>query len=203
MINVEDIIGNILQPLRTSDDIGFYHYGNQYELKEVFSSKHYNAKYPFVWLVMPFTGNPTESLDKKQVTLNIRLLLVTGSKLEWLNDKRNIETFGKVLNPLYDKIVKEFTQNLQIQIINNEINVKKLHNYFDEGQGTRSNPSKRNVLDYCDVIQMEFNAIISKRSDCDVITNPAEQKTTVLIINGQVLVIGNTIRSGQNNILTI
>lgn len=193
MINVETIIGNILKPLRDDGTIGFYHFGNEYELKEVFESKKYNPKYPFVWLVMPFQGNSRENLNAKQIDTRVRLLLATGSKLEWLNDKRNIETYEKVLNPLYDSIIKTFTKNLQIIIKNNEVDVKKLHNYFDRDQGTRSNPSKRNILDYCDIIQVEFDAIIKSQGDCNVKTNPPRETSFVLIINGQVLTLGNNI----------
>lgn len=159
MINVEEIIGEVLKPLRTADIIGLYHFGNEYELKEVFDIKKYNVKQPYVWLVMPLEGNSTNDIDKKELRTKVKLILACNTHKEWLNPKRNIETYEKILNPLYDNIVKTFTKSIYITVIDDNINVKKLHNYYKTDLGTRSNPQKNTVNAYWDVIVMDFEAI--------------------------------------------
>jgi hypothetical protein len=197
MINEEEILQNILQPLIDNGTIGLYGFGNENELKETMDINKNKNIYPVCWLVMPFDGNPVQSLTKNQIDVRIKLILGTSSRIEWLNPKRNIETYGKVLNPLYDEIIKTFTKNLQIIIKDNEVNVKKLHNYHSQEQGTRSNPPKRRVYDYWDVILLEFDAIITTRRDCNVKTNPPKTPGIVLIIDGKVFTLGN------NTVLTI
>lgn len=168
MINVEDIIGEVLKPLRQSNDIGLYHYGNEYELKEVMNAKDYQAKYPFVWLVLPFESNPTENLDRKELRARVKLILSTSTELSWLNTKRNIETYKKILNPLYDNVIDAFTKSYNITIVEDEVNVKKLHNYYKSDLGTRSNPQKKTVNDYWDVILMEFDGIFKPIQECNL-----------------------------------
>lgn len=112
MINEEEILQNILQPLIDNGTIGLYGFGNENELKETMDINKNKNIYPVCWLVMPFDGNPVQSLTKNQIDVRIKLILGTSSRIEWLNPKRNIETYGKVLNPLYDEIIKTFTKNL-------------------------------------------------------------------------------------------
>lgn len=160
MINPEDIIGEVLQPLRDNSTIGFYHYGNEDELKVLFDSQSYQTKYPFVWLKLPLEGNPVENTRKDELDTRLRLILATNTQKEWLNDKRNLETYGKVLNPLYDKVKETLTKSTNVLIKTDQITVKKLHNYYKTDLGTRENPQKRTVNAYWDVIVMEFDTVL-------------------------------------------
>ena len=168
MINVETIIGQVLKPLKDEGKYGFYHFGNEYELKEVFASQKYNTKYPMIWLVLPLEGSPRENLLSKRLDCRIKLILATSTNKSWLNDKRNIETYKKVLNPLYDDVVNTLQENINVIIKDNEINVRKLHNYYEREQGTRPNPPKRQVNDYWDVILMEFDSIVKQPQQCEL-----------------------------------
>ena len=84
------------------------------------------------------------------------------SKKEWFNDNRNKETYAKVLNPLYDKVLEAVNGFKYIDITSRELTVQKLHNYHRTDLGTRSNPQKRTALDYWDVIILEFDARIKR-----------------------------------------
>jgi len=173
LINVESILAHVLKPLKEDGKFGFYHFGNEYELKEVFSSQKYNTKYPMIWLVLPLDGSPKEQILSKRLDCRIKLILATSTNKSWLNDKRNIETYEKVLNPLYDDVVKTLQSNINVIIKENEINVRKLHNYYEREQGTRQKPPKRQVNDYWDVILMEFDAIIKQPDPCEFQEKPA------------------------------
>ena len=162
MINAETIIGTLLKPLIDDGTIGLYHYGNKHELKEVCNSENYQQNYPIVWLEMPFMGSSKDMVLKNTLECRLRLILGTSTRKEWLNPQRNIETYDKVLNPLYDSIVTTFQTSQYIIIKNNEINVNKFPNFWEESQGTRLNPAKRIVNDYWDVIVMEFDCVLSE-----------------------------------------
>lgn len=189
MINVKAILKNILIDLIEDKTIGLYHYGNENELKRVFASKNFNQKYPIVWLVMPF-GSSKESLNQRQWNGRLRLLLVTSSKKEWLNDRRDIETFEKVLRPLYDAITRVFEKDLQIIVEDNAYDVLELPNYYQA-----ETSEKNHILDYKDVIRLDFNALITDRGDCDVKRFIPKSEVlslgvdTPLVIGNQVLVL--------------
>lgn len=190
MINVETILAHVLKPLKEEGKFGFYHFGNEYELKEVFASQKYNTKYPMIWLVLPLEGNPTEQVLSKRLDCTIKLILATSTNKSWLNDKRNIETYEKVLNPLYDDVLRTLQSNINVTIKDNEVKVRKLHNYYERSQGTRINPAKRQVNDYWDVILMEFDAIIKQPFPCEL-DQPVRFDTTALIIDDKALIVNS------------
>jgi hypothetical protein len=160
MIEAELVLGTGLNPLIVSSDIGLYHYGSENELVKVFSAN--AVKYPIVWLVMPIEGANTESLYKKELNTTLRVILATSSQKEWFNDRRNEETYKKVLVPLSDKVVKAINDFKFIDITSREVKIQKLHNYHRTDLGTRNDPQKRTALDYWDVIILEFDARIKK-----------------------------------------
>ena len=188
MINADVIIGAILKPLIENGTIGLYHYGNKHEFKEVCASEKYQTQYPVVWLEMPFSGSPKEMILQKSLDCRIKLILGTSTQKEWLNPQRNIETYEKVLNPLYDAIVSTFQSSQYIIIKRNEINTNKFPNFWGEEQGTRLNPPKRLINDYWDVITMEFEAIISYPYCLFKPERPIETRR-ILLINGRGLLI--------------
>ena len=161
MIEAELILEEALQPLVAANDIGLYHYGSEDELIKVFSVTN-AVKYPIVWLQMPLIGANTQSIYKKELNTTLRLILATSSKKEWFNDNRNKETYAKVLNPLYNKVLEAVNGFKYIDITSRELTVQKLHNYHRTDLGTRSNPQKRTALDYWDVIILEFDARIKE-----------------------------------------
>lgn len=165
MISPENVIKEVIQPLKDEGKFGFYHYGNEYELKRLFNNQKYQTKYPFIWLVLPLDGNPSDDIQKNLLDCRIKLILATNTNKSWLNDKRNIETYDKVLNPLYDDLISTFTKSLQVVIKDNEVNVLKVPNYHQEEDGTRSNPAKHKVNYYWDVLKVEFDAIL--RNNCN------------------------------------
>jgi hypothetical protein len=188
MINVKAVIGNVLKPLIDDGTIGLYHYGNETELKRVYTVKGFNVNYPIVWLVMPFSRSQHQQ-NAKQWQGRLRLLLITSSTKDWLNDRRDITTFENTLRPLYDSITNLFEKNLQIIVSNNYYDAVELPNYYKEEQGTRTNPAKNNILDYKDVIQLEFDCLIRQRPDCNVKVEP--EPSFVLVINDNVFTLGD------------
>lgn len=160
MIEEELILEEGLKPLVNTSDIGLYHYGSEMELIKVFSAN--AVKYPIVWLVMPIEGANLESIYKKEKNTTLRLILATSSQKEWFNDKRNEETYKKVLVPLCNKVVKTINEFRFIDVSSSEFKIQKLHNYHRTDLGSRNDPQKRTALDYWDVIILEFDARIKK-----------------------------------------
>ena len=160
MIEAEKIIKRVFKPLIEDKTIGFYHYGNEYELKRVFALQNYRNKYPFAWLEMPFPNGSSENNLSKRLTQSVRLLLATSSKKEWLNDKRNVETYDKVLVPLYDSIKDVLQKSTNVVVVDNVFkNPIKIPNFHTVNLGTRKEPQKRIVNAYWDVLTMEFDGI--------------------------------------------
>jgi len=160
VIEVEKVISLIIDPLLEDGTIGFYHYGNEYELKRVFALQNYRNRYPFVWLEMPVAQGSFENNLSDRLNQSVKLILATSSKKEWLNDRRNRETYDKVLVPLYNALKKVFQKSTLLTVEDNLYrNPIKIPNYHTVDLGTRIDPQKRQVNAYWDVLTMEFNGI--------------------------------------------
>lgn len=155
--NPELVIKHILKDVPKSQ-IGFYHYGNEYELKRVMEAD--NFGYPLVWYQLPQPSMNELNLLNSYAEGSHQMFIATRTKKEYFNDTRNAETFEKVLNPTFDLLMELFTKSVNLQIVDSKIKLDKLPNYYKKDLGTRETPQKRTVDDYWDVIRFSFEAII-------------------------------------------
>lgn len=152
------ILGKLLKNKLSIDDYGLYHYGNVNEIKAVMRESSVKTKlYPLIWCELPLT-NPVQS--PVGLTANLKVFLATRSQKGWLNDERQIETFEKVLNPLYDKFCDILKKSDSFQVIDRQINRNDLPNFYTSEIGTMDNKEKNQVEEYWDVVTLDFRAIV-------------------------------------------
>lgn len=152
------LLGNLIK-LRLSADVGKYHYGNENEIKALMDlcSKNNEKIYPLIWCELPFKNTKTFTHGQDmEVSLNV--FLATTSRKEWLNDKRQKETYDKVLKPLADKFSQMLVNSKTFDVNQREFNPNWLPNFHRVDIGTRQSPQKNTVLDYWDVLTLQFTA---------------------------------------------
>jgi hypothetical protein len=88
-----------------------FHYGNQSELIKWTKSKT-GAKYPLVWYVI----SPVISESNLGKEVKSQLILLTDTKLEWLNSTKVQKTYNVVIEPLYAKVQDLLLSNPFIQV---------------------------------------------------------------------------------------
>lgn len=90
------------------------HYGDQYELNKWVGIQNASnrQKYPLVYYVLG--SNKTELNGK--VRTKARIILLLSNKYESLNDQRNLDSYKKILNPLFEIIKEEFKLNPYIHV---------------------------------------------------------------------------------------
>lgn len=88
-----------------------FHYGNQLELIKWVKSKA-GAKYPLVWYVIA----PVISESNVGKEVKSQLILLTDTKLEWLNTTKVVKTYDVVIEPLYGNVTELLLLNPYIQV---------------------------------------------------------------------------------------
>lgn len=161
------------------------HYGNVSELKNYMNIKANENIYPLAWIELPYQSD-TSSLDGKFREVPVRLFFATTTRKEWLNDKREIETFLKTLRPIYDDFVNQSRLENRYNIVGREIEAIEAPDFHTSSFETKDRANKVNA--YWDVITVRFTARFN--------TNCVGRKTLrpqlrVILINGRALLIGN------------
>lgn len=162
-IDCELVIKEAIKPLLNNGDVSLYHYGNENELKDFMKVKSQSKnKYPLVWTQLPVTGQATYNILSKHYTASVFMFIATSTIVEAFNDKRNDATYDYLLTPTLLKILDSFAKSTLIQIIDNEVTTKKLHNYYRDDSGSTQ---KKKVGSNWDVITLNFSAIF-KINNC-------------------------------------
>ena len=103
---IVDIIRDVVQQMATEKTC-YYEHGHRIEIINILSMKSANKnlkfeKYPLIALFQDFKEEV--GLSGRDVSLN--LAIMTDTRPEWLASERQIETFDKILYPLWDLFVK-------------------------------------------------------------------------------------------------
>ena len=166
-IDCELVIKEAIQPLLNSGDVSLYHYGNEYELKDFLKAKSQERnKYPLVWTELPITGNGTYNMLNQHYRASVNMFIAAPTIVQAFNDIRNDKTYDQLLTPTLLKLLDAFQKTTLIQVIDNEVTTKKLHNYYKVDLGTREKPQKKTVGAYWDVITLNFSGIF-KNKNCN------------------------------------
>lgn len=106
-----------------------YHYGDHKELIKWISLRNQGnqPKYPIVWYVIaPFVEH------NGWYEANSRLVILTDTRLEWLNTTRNVKKYNGIINPVWKAVEKLLKQSPYIEILgntNDKFNQKDEPNY--------------------------------------------------------------------------
>jgi hypothetical protein len=110
---IKDVIDDVR---KTYDPINllapYYEYGHLTEIINTLSEKTKSAafkfqKYPAIFLLQDFT----EKEENDLVTVDVTMLIVTQTKAEFKAKDRYVETFEKVLYPIYDQLKDAFEKS--------------------------------------------------------------------------------------------
>lgn len=89
------------------------HYGDHKELVKWISLKNKGnqPKYPLIWYVVaPYTEHNGFYESKS------KLIIVTDTKLEWLNTTRNVKTYTNIINPVWEAAKGLILSNKNIDV---------------------------------------------------------------------------------------
>lgn len=162
-IDCEMVIKEAIKPLLDNGDVSLYHYGNENELKDFMKVKSQSKnKYPLVWTQLPVNGQANYNILSKHYRASVNMFIATSTIVEAFNDKRNDMTYDQLLTPTLLKVLDSFQKTTLIQIIDNEVTTKKLHNYYRDEGGTQ----KKTVGANWDVITLSFSAIFKINNNC-------------------------------------
>lgn len=90
-----------------------FHYGSQIELNNWIALNNSNnlENFPLIWYVQ---DKYTDFQGKKKTFS--RLILFMSTEPFWMNDTRTMETYTKVLEPLYDKVVNRLLEHPHVRV---------------------------------------------------------------------------------------
>lgn len=93
----------------------YYEHGHRMEIINILSQKSANVnlkfeKYPLIALFQDFKEEVT--LSGRDVSLNIAI--ITDTRPEWMASERQVETFDKVLYPLWDLFFKYLQRSVHV-----------------------------------------------------------------------------------------
>ena len=101
-------------------------------------------KFPLVFYV---TNKITDLRDRKQCRTSI--VIMTNTNPDWLSKSRTAETFEKVIQPIYDKLIPILEKHFLI--VDNELDYLDKDNYGIIEGGLASKTSKQSIItDYID-----------------------------------------------------
>ena len=102
------------------------------------------SKFPLVFYV---TNKVTDLRDRKQCRTSI--VIMTNTNPDWLSKSRTAETFEKVIQPIYDKLIPVLEK--RFLIVDNDLDYLDKDNYGIIEGGISSKKSKQSVVtDYID-----------------------------------------------------
>lgn len=107
---------------------------------------------PICWYELP-DGDNRYPKHGQWVWVRVNLFFAVNTDKDFLNEKREAETFGAILNPLTDKAIVMFTKSSNIDI-ESEIISNPFHNYHTPSD------DKNKVFAYWDVRTLAFEAKI-------------------------------------------
>lgn len=136
-------------------EVKAFHYGNLSELKNWMNAKAKENIYPLAWMEFPLQ-NDESRLDNSFRTDTLRMFFATSTRKEWLNDKRKIETFDKVLVPVYDNFLKQANLQTKFSFVGRDIEVYEQPNWHTSNFETFEQGHEVNA--YWDVISLRFTA---------------------------------------------
>lgn len=165
-------------------DIKGVHYGNVSELKNYMNIKANSNIYPLAWVELPYASDDS-SLSGNFREVPIRLFFATTTRKEWLNDKREIETFAKTLRPIYDEFVNQCRVENRFNIVGREVEAIEHPDFHTSSFETMERSNKVNA--YWDVITVSFTARFN--TNC-VGRKPFTNIIRAIFINGRALLIG-------------
>jgi len=145
----------ILKDLFVSDieAVKAFHYGSIAELKKYMDIKAKENIYPLGWVELPLQRSQ-DKIDGSYRELPINMFIATTTRKDWLNHKREIETFGKVLRPIYDEFKKQAVLSKHFEFVGREIEPNELHNFHTSDFSTFEQSNEVNA--YWDVISISF-----------------------------------------------
>jgi len=127
-------------------------FGNVGELKKYMDLKGGNI-YPLIWVELPYQSDESK-IDLSYREVPVRMFFATTTRIEWLNDKREIETYSKVLRPLYDSFLEVAKKAKQFEFVGREVNAIEQHNWHTSQFEVFEKGNKVNA--YWDVISLSF-----------------------------------------------
>jgi hypothetical protein len=112
----------MIQPIQTLKIVlqdvpkGAFHWGNQEELFSFMRVK--KGVYPLIWWEISNAPKMTTATPNSRfVETECSLIIATNTKLDWLNDQREIETFQKVIYPTAEAVQLAIRKTKFIELI--------------------------------------------------------------------------------------
>jgi hypothetical protein len=153
-------IVNMIPNIQINDSLSLkpkFHWGDEKELNRYIQLKKENS-YPLIWLL--------PSLDKyngsrnQYVNKTCSFVIATREiRKELFNDQRYIKTFGTVLNPLTDFLVKGLTISNITDRIGTEFDLFKHPNYSAESESNAT-------IDIWDAVRLDIEVRFKDNLNC-------------------------------------
>lgn len=111
---IERALREVFSGLKVNDRDVQFNYGTQRELNQwiTFRNTNNQPKFPLIWYV---STDYSEFNDTFKVN-RARIIVFMNTKYDWLNDKRQVETYEKWIEPTVKEVVKKMKQNLYVTV---------------------------------------------------------------------------------------
>src|SRR5690606_5812342 len=164
-----EVFKGIKIPFEGSDLTVNYHYGDQKELLLWVKTKGNEQKYPLIWYVL---NKFTETNGVYDV--EARLVIMSHSRVEKLNDWRAENSYLNIINPLTKKVKDVLSVNPYIQVYSsdykNKVTIKDEPNYGVQANNNETGSSTKSIVtDIVDARIMTFKMRI--KTDCIILKN--------------------------------
>lgn len=146
-----------------------FSYGTQRELNQWIAKRNLQqeVKFPLIWFV---SNDYTENKGVYKVD-NARIIVFMNTKVEWLNETRDKETYQRYIEPLVKQVISKLKNTLHLDVIGindyEKFRYRNIRNYgvsLDSSISQQSNSfsssqpksSKSITTDYVDATFIDF-----------------------------------------------
>lgn len=156
--NIKDIVATIPE-IRINDDISSspsFHWGDEKELARYLLAKDEKEVYPLIWLLP--TSDNYKNLGK-ELEKSCEFIIATREiSKDMFNDKRYINSFDVVLNPITDRLIHGLKVSTISDIQGLDWEIIKFPNY--------SKNDKNGTIDLWDALKLIIKVRFTNNNNC-------------------------------------